>query len=122
MTVNDPTAPEPVPTQATEVERTHMPQYNDLVKSKCQCSYCTDPNALPMPMVLWCPSCGSQHIDEGEWAVRKHKTHRCVDRTEVIEERDAEGNVVSSASTLHHGCGFEWTPSLIHTVGVRNIE
>lgn len=40
--------------------------------------------------VLFCPACKKQHIDEGEWAVKPHHTHRCVD--------DAAGK----------GCGTEW--------------
>lgn len=26
---------------------------------------------------LDCPKCGTKHVDEGEWATRKHKTHQC---------------------------------------------
>jgi hypothetical protein len=39
---------------------------------------------------LHCPSCSKLHIDEGEFATRPHRTHRCVD--------DAAGK----------GCGHEW--------------
>lgn len=42
------------------------------------------------PAILHCPRCRKQHIDEGEFATRVHRTHRCVD--------DAAGK----------GCGFEW--------------
>lgn len=31
----------------------------------------------PVPMTLFCPFCGVQHVDEGEWATRPHKTHQC---------------------------------------------
>lgn len=27
---------------------------------------------------LWCPHCGTQHFDRGEWATRLHHTHLCV--------------------------------------------
>ena len=39
---------------------------------------------------LSCPSCGKRHIDEGEWATRRHHTHRCVNDDAGI------------------GCGNEW--------------
>jgi hypothetical protein len=31
----------------------------------------------PVPMNLFCPFCGTRHVDEGEWATRPHKTHQC---------------------------------------------
>lgn len=49
-------------------------------------------------MMLWCPICLMQHIDEGEWATRSHRTHQC------------------------QGCGCEWRPSEISTVGVRMVR
>jgi hypothetical protein len=48
----------------------------------------------PEPLVLHCPRCGLQHVDEGEWATRAHKTHLCA------------------------GCGQEWRPKETATVGV----
>lgn len=39
-----------------------------------------------------CPSCGRRHIDEGEFATKVHRTHRC-----VSDSVDQEG-----------GCGHEW--------------
>jgi hypothetical protein len=53
-----------------------------------------------IPVVLHCPVCKKQHIDEGEWATRPHRTHACVD--------DAAGK----------GCGVAFTPSGHRTVGV----
>lgn len=29
----------------------------------------------PLPIVIHCPDCGKQHVDEGEWATEPHKTH-----------------------------------------------
>lgn len=40
--------------------------------------------------ILYCSACKKQHIDEGAFAQKTHKTHRCVD--------DAAGK----------GCGSEW--------------
>ncbi len=28
--------------------------------------------------ILVCPACGQIHVDEGEWAIKPHRTHRCV--------------------------------------------
>ena len=57
----------------------------------------------PVPMILHCPACHRQHIDTGEFATRPHRTHRC----EV--ENTADGA---------QGCGYEWQPALVPTVGV----
>lgn len=54
----------------------------------------------PIPMVLHCPHCKKQHIDEGKWATKPHRTHACVD--------DAAGS----------GCGKPFTPSARRTFGV----
>lgn len=52
-----------------------------------------------IPMILHCPECKEQHIDEDEWATtRLHKTHLC----------------------LH--CGHLWRPMDVPTVGVKNDE
>lgn len=50
-----------------------------------------------VPMELHCPFCHEQHIDEGEWATRPHKTHLCA------------------------YCEHQWRPANIPTVGVRSI-
>ena len=46
-------------------------------------------------LTLFCPECGHQHIDEGEWATRIHKTHLC------------------------SACGNEWRVSYAPTFGVE---
>lgn len=48
----------------------------------------------PVPVSICCPECGAQHLDEGEWATRPHKTHRC------------------------QSCGHEWRPFPYPTVGI----
>lgn len=101
----------------------HSPQYNDLVKSKCQGPCCTDPDFKPMPVVIACPECGVQHVDQGLWETKKHRTHRCVDRVDTVEEEhDDAGNLIARIDIVVEGCGFEWQPSLIHTVGVRKMR
>lgn len=52
------------------------------------------PPVNPVPMNLNCPCCNAEHLDEGEWATRPHKTHQC------------------------QGCGHEWRPFEYATVGI----
>ncbi len=51
----------------------------------------------PINMVLYCPSCGAQHIDEpnGQWTNPPHRSHQCQD------------------------CGYIWRPADVPTNGVR---
>ena len=53
---------------------------------------------VPIPMLLDCPICGQNHIDEGVWVAKPHKTHLCA------------------------GCGHEWRPANVPTVGVYALE
>lgn len=56
----------------------------------------------PIPMVLHCPLCGTQHVDKPEpeigWTNPPHKSHLC------------------------HGCGIVWRPASVPTVGVESVE
>lgn len=52
----------------------------------------------PIPLVLYCPRCGEQHIDDGEWATKHHKTHQC------------------------QQCKYEWRPSAYPTFGVFSVQ
>lgn len=67
---------------------------------------------IPIPLVMYCPA-GHQHIDEGEWATKPHKTHRC---TFFIDEY-----AVHRYPTVirQRPCGLEWRPGDFPTVGVR---
>ncbi|KVQ87305.1 hypothetical protein WK09_19900 [Burkholderia ubonensis] len=70
------------------------------------------PAAAPIPMLLFCPRCGTQHIDAPEtkpddqddrvpvttWANPPHRSHLC------------------------HACGIIWRPADVATVGVAAIE
>jgi rubredoxin len=49
----------------------------------------------PIPLRLTCPACGTLHVDEGEFATKRHHTHAC------------------------QGCGMVWRPAKADTVGVR---
>lgn len=48
----------------------------------------------PIPMLLWCPSCGARHVDAGEFATKPHHTHAC------------------------QSCGMVWRPAIVPTCGV----
>lgn len=56
----------------------------------------------PIPMILFCHSCGLQHIDapqpEKGWTNPPHRSHEC------------------------QGCGLIWRPADIETTGVYNIQ
>lgn len=54
--------------------------------------------SAPVPLILACPECDVQHVDEGEWATRRHGIHRC------------------------SACGHEWSPAARATVGVRMLQ
>ena len=59
--------------------------------------------AVAIPMVLFCPKCGLQHIDAPDertpdWTNPPHKSHLC------------------------HGCGTIWRPADVPTEGVVCIE
>lgn len=55
-------------------------------------------SANPTPMELVCPNCGTQHVDQGEWETRHHKTHQC------------------------QTCQHEWRPFEYATVGVAPAQ
>ena len=56
------------------------------------------PRPTPEPLVLLCPECSTEHVDEDEWAKRPHSTHRCA------------------------FCSYEWRPRSHHTVGVTTDD
>ncbi|MDO5947873.1 hypothetical protein [Burkholderia cepacia] len=66
----------------------------------------SDPNAAPIPMLLFCPACGLQHVDapeparDGEeaWDNPPHRSHKC------------------------HACETVWRPADVPTVGVASIQ
>lgn len=56
---------------------------------------------------LYCPVCKTRHIDEGEFATKKHHTHAC------------QGFVMDSGKRRR--CGHVWRPALVATVGVEAL-
>ena len=64
--------------------------------------------AAPIPMVLHCPECGLQHVDE------------------AVAERDEDGRQIGWTNPPHrshlcHGCGCIWRPCDVATEGVSAI-
>jgi len=69
-----------------------------LLESDIECSLARSRPTItkpPIPMIIWCPSCGHRHLDEGEFATKPHHTHAC------------------------QTCGIVWRPAVAPTVGVR---
>lgn len=64
--------------------------------------------ADPVQLVMYCPA-GHPHVDEGEWATKPHKTHRC----------QHNYNYDGSADGV---CGLEWRPAAFPTVGVAALS
>jgi rubredoxin len=105
----------------------------DVPQSKCQQPCCVNGGRdfTPMPLVFVCPECKLQHIDQLDpvtgidWATRKHKRHKCVDYLRVIRiigTNPVTGEPKTFEQTIvHKGCGFEWQPALVFTVGVEAI-
>lgn len=63
----------------------------------------TELAVVPIPMMLFCPRCGNQHIDEPDertpdWDNPPHRSHLC------------------------HDCGCIWRPADVATVGVDSIH
>lgn len=54
-----------------------------------------EPDKTPIPMIIWCPTCGARHLDVGEFATKPHHTHAC------------------------QTCGVVWRPAIVPTVGVQ---
>jgi rubredoxin len=55
---------------------------------------------VSIDMVLYCPECGEQHLDEaaGDWTNPPHRSHLC------------------------HGCGHIWRPADVPTNGVLSVR
>jgi rubredoxin len=73
-----------------------------LGQSRLECERVRARPAEPIPMILYCPSCGVQHVDRPEpdsgWTNPPHKSHLC------------------------HACGVVWRPASVPTNGVTVHE
>lgn len=73
---------------------------------------------VPIPMVLFCPECGTQHIDEAE-----------EERVEHLHEGDQHvGDVIVGwdnpphLSHKCHACSYIWRPADVPTTGVLEVQ
>ncbi|RQS85137.1 hypothetical protein [Burkholderia seminalis] len=78
------------------------------------------PAAAPIPMLLFCPRCGTQHVDAPE-----------TEPGRLISSGPNAGRAVAPKVTwdnpphrshLCHACGIVWRPADVATVGVESIE
>ncbi len=69
--------------------------------------------AAPIDMVLFCPNCGLQHIDESEWLTDPHDMEQGQIKT---------WDNPPHRSHLCHGCGYIWRPADVPTNGVLAIK
>lgn len=80
----------------------------------------------PVPMVLHCPSCHEQHIDESnEEQVRIEAAERGFEHGSRDWELFIDKHVWTNPPHRSHlcaKCGTIWRPSDVATVGVRHIE
>jgi hypothetical protein len=95
-----------MPTEAMMDAWALSPKIDDDWRAQCRADWTAMLSALPatmnggeaepIPMVLHCPKCGKQHIDEPSegWDNPPHKSHLC------------------------HGCGCIWRPADVPTTGV----
>ncbi|PTT41475.1 hypothetical protein DBR23_05880, partial [Acidovorax sp. HMWF018] len=68
-----------------------------------------DSQPAPIDMVLFCPACGTQHIDASEPPVE-------------FEPGAAQWNNPPHRSHLCHGCGHIWRPADVPTNGVKAVK
>lgn len=85
-----------------------------------------DGQYIAIPMILWCPNCGTQHIDAAE--PHKATCHAYQVPPEVDVKRQQGGCTCDRwanpphRSHLCHECGEIWRPADVPTTGVKEIE
>ena len=79
--------------------------------------------AEPIDMILHCPNCGMQHIDEPKVYQCQHPTCGCdmTDGPPCQAEHNSWHNP-PHRSHLCHGCGHIWRPADVPTNGVAEIK
>lgn len=73
---------------------------------------------MPIDMVLYCPACGMQHVDEPE-DEREEPIH---EGPEVVDTVIVGWDNPPHRSHLCHGCGHVWRPADVPTNGVAAIK
>lgn len=76
--------------------------------------------AKPIDMVLFCPGCGMQHIDEPEVISKIFACHHADPMTCQCDNR--RWTNPPHRSHLCHGCGYIWRPADVPTNGVAEIK
>jgi hypothetical protein len=80
---------------------------------------------LPIDMVLYCPTCGMQHIDAPtncDMGVGCEEVGICYAEAHGEPDRCSRWTNPPHRSHLCHGCGHIWRPYDIPTNGVKSIE
>lgn len=77
-----------------------------------------DKQATPIPMVLHCPCCGEQHVDQPE---SERLYHRRLSNAMPAEVRPRWTNPPHK-SHLCYSCGTVWRPADVATTGVASIQ
>jgi predicted RNA-binding Zn-ribbon protein involved in translation (DUF1610 family) len=72
---------------------------------------------VPIPMILFCPACGNQHIDREE----EHNPHCAVHLVTPLPCTCGRWTNPPHRSHLCAGCGHIWRPSDVRTAGVAEI-
>ena len=77
------------------------------------------PDGAPIPMILHCPACGTQHIDKPEGQAYPGMTAE-----ESRAQNDSSGlwSNPPHRSHLCHSCGHIWRPADVATTGVDCIQ
>lgn len=84
--------------------------YADILREASESTGEELPEAEPVNMILYCPKCGAQHIDEPERSLGPGNTERL------------DWDNPPHRSHLCHGCGTIWRPADVPTNGVRTLE
>lgn len=72
----------------------------------------------PIDMVLHCPKCGLQHIDEPE----EERSEDICEGPEVVDTVTIGWDNPPHRSHLCHGCGHIWRPADVPTNGVQMVK
>jgi hypothetical protein len=61
----------------------------------------------PEPAVIFCPYCGTRHVDEGEWETKPHHKHLCSNRQcgKLFRYEGADGEYFYGVNGVPR-CGF----------------
>lgn len=74
--------------------------------------------AAPIDMVLHCPACGMQHIDEPE----EERSEDICEGPDVVDTIIVGWDNPPHRSHLCHGCGHIWRPADVPTNGVAAVK